>query len=147
MSHRYFHRVEGRAVTSASPSDGPDTYTAGTHVPQLAEDGPGHQRSERQPAVLVVLANLSGFDGSPESMRKLQLEYGAEIGRAIVTSTALIAFCVISRYHGGAFVFSKMLNPRMTAVLAVDGSVRVGPRWCPGRGRGVRRRGVAPDRR
>jgi acetyl-CoA carboxylase carboxyltransferase component len=31
-------------------------------------------------------------------------------------------FCVISRYHGGAFVvFSKTLNPDMT-VLAVDGS-------------------------
>jgi acetyl-CoA carboxylase carboxyltransferase component len=31
-------------------------------------------------------------------------------------------FCVISRYHGGAFVvFSKALNPNMT-VLAVDGS-------------------------
>jgi acetyl-CoA carboxylase carboxyltransferase component len=31
-------------------------------------------------------------------------------------------FCVISRYHGGAFVvFSKTLNPRMT-VLAVEGS-------------------------
>ena len=31
-------------------------------------------------------------------------------------------FCVISRYHGGAFVvFSKALNPTMT-VLAVEGS-------------------------
>ena len=33
---------------------------------------------------VVILANLSGFDGSPESMRRLQLEYGAEIGRAVV---------------------------------------------------------------
>src|SRR4029453_9901878 len=71
---------------------------------------------------LVVLANLSGFDGSPESMRKLQLEYGAEIGRAIVNFAGPIVFCVISRYHGGAFVvFSKALNPDMT-VLAVEGS-------------------------
>ncbi len=31
-------------------------------------------------------------------------------------------FCVISRYHGGAFVvFSKRLNPAMT-VLAIEGS-------------------------
>ena len=31
-------------------------------------------------------------------------------------------FCVVSRYHGGAFVvFSKALNPNMT-VLAVEGS-------------------------
>ena len=70
----------------------------------------------------MVLANLSGFDGSPESMRKLQLEYGAEIGRAIVNFDGPIVFCVISRYHGGAFVvFSKALNPNMT-VLALEGS-------------------------
>ena len=31
---------------------------------------------------MVVLANLLGFDGSPESLRELQLEYVAEIGRA-----------------------------------------------------------------
>jgi acetyl-CoA carboxylase carboxyltransferase component len=69
-----------------------------------------------------VLANLSGFDGSPDSMRNLQLEYGAEIGRAIVNFDGPIVFCVVSRYHGGAFVvFSKALNPRMT-VLAVEGS-------------------------
>jgi len=68
------------------------------------------------------LANLSGFDGSPESMRRLQLEYGAEIGRAIVNFQGPIVFCVISRYHGGAFVvFSKALNPDMT-VLALEGS-------------------------
>ena len=55
-------------------------------------------------------------------MRNLQLEYGAEIGRAIVNFRGPIVFCVISRYHGGAFVvFSKALNPRMT-VLALEGS-------------------------
>jgi acetyl-CoA carboxylase carboxyltransferase component len=55
-------------------------------------------------------------------MRKLQLEYGAEIGRAIVNFEGPIVFCVISRYHGGAFVvFSKALNPNMT-VLALEGS-------------------------
>ena len=60
---------------------------------------------------LVVLANLAGFDGSPESMRRLQLEYGAEIGRAIVNFDGPIVFCVISRFHGGAFVvFSRALN-------------------------------------
>ena len=68
------------------------------------------------------MANLSGFDGSPESMRKWQLEYGAEIGRAITNFKGPIVFIVVSRYHGGAFVvFSKALNPRMT-VLAVEGS-------------------------
>jgi acetyl-CoA carboxylase carboxyltransferase component len=55
-------------------------------------------------------------------MRRLQLEYGAEIGRAIVNFDGKVIFCVISRYHGGAFVvFSKALNENMT-VLAVDGS-------------------------
>src|SRR5437879_4907914 len=55
-------------------------------------------------------------------MRNLQLEYGAEIGRAIVNFRGPIVFCVISRYHGGAFVvFSKALNPNMT-VLAIEGS-------------------------
>jgi acetyl-CoA carboxylase carboxyltransferase component len=70
----------------------------------------------------VVLANLSGFDGSPESMRMLQLEYGAEIGRAVVNFAGPIVFCVVSRYHGGAFVvFSKTLHDAME-VLAVEGS-------------------------
>ena len=69
-----------------------------------------------------MLANLSGFDGSPDSMRNLQLEYGAEIGRAVVNFEGPIVFCVVSRYHGGAFVvFSKALNENMT-VLATEGS-------------------------
>jgi acetyl-CoA carboxylase carboxyltransferase component len=71
---------------------------------------------------LVVLANLSGFDGSPESLRGLQLEYGAEIGRAIVNFDGPIVFCVVSRYHGGAFVvFSATLNDNME-IAAVEGS-------------------------
>ena len=71
---------------------------------------------------VVVLANLSGFDGSPESLRRLQLEYGAEIGRAIVNFDGPIVLCVVSRYHGGAFVvFSATLNDDME-VLAVEGS-------------------------
>jgi acetyl-CoA carboxylase carboxyltransferase component len=69
-----------------------------------------------------VLANLSGFDGSPESLRNWQLEYGAEIGRAMVNFDGPIVFCVVSRYHGGAFVvFSGVLNDNME-VLAVEGS-------------------------
>jgi acetyl-CoA carboxylase carboxyltransferase component len=71
---------------------------------------------------VVVLANLSGFDGSPESMRRLQLEYGAEIGRAVVNFKGPMVFCVISRYHGGAYVvFSRALNPRLE-VAALEGT-------------------------
>ena len=52
----------------------------------------------------------------------MQLEYGAEIGRAIVNFDGPIVFCVISRYHGGAFVvFSGVLNDNMQ-VIAVEGS-------------------------
>jgi acetyl-CoA carboxylase carboxyltransferase component len=70
----------------------------------------------------VILANLSGFDGSPESLRRLQLEYGAEIGSAVVRFDGPIVLCVVSRYHGGAFVvFSATLNDDME-VLAVEGS-------------------------
>ena len=70
----------------------------------------------------MVLANLSGFDGSPESMRKLQLEYGAEIGRAVVNFEGPMVFCVISRYHGGAYVvFSRALNANLE-VVALEGS-------------------------
>ena len=104
------------------PTDGPDSYTAGTLFPASSKKTARAINAASGNRPLVVLANLSGFDGSPESMRKLQLEYGAEIGRAIVNFTGPIVFCVISRYHGGAFVvFSKALNPNMT-VLAVEGS-------------------------
>ena len=69
-----------------------------------------------------MLANLAGFDGSPESMRKWQLEFGAEIGRAVVNFDGPIVFCVVSRYHGGAFVvFSQKLNPNLETV-ALEGA-------------------------
>jgi acetyl-CoA carboxylase carboxyltransferase component len=71
---------------------------------------------------VVLLANLSGFDGSPESMRRLQLEYGAEIGRAVVNFKGPIVFCVVSRYHGGAYVvFSRALNEQLE-VAALEGT-------------------------
>ena len=70
----------------------------------------------------MVLANLSGFDGSPESMRNLQLEYGAEIGRAVVNFDGPIVFVVVSRYHGGAFVvFSNTLHDNME-IAALEGA-------------------------
>ncbi|GAA3032605.1 biotin carboxylase N-terminal domain-containing protein [Gordonia defluvii] len=104
------------------PTDGPDTFTAGTLFPLSSKKAARAINAASGNRPIVVLANLSGFDGSPESMRKLQLEYGAEIGRAIVNFDGPIVFCVISRYHGGAFVvFSKALNPNMT-VLAIEGS-------------------------
>ncbi|MQA94548.1 MAG: ATP-grasp domain-containing protein [Streptosporangiales bacterium] len=116
--------IESRSVPRRGfpPTDGPDTYTAGTLFPRSSQKTARAINAASGNRPLVVLANLSGFDGSPESMRRLQLEYGAEIGRAIVNFDGPIVFCVISRYHGGAFVvFSKALNPGMT-VLALEGS-------------------------
>jgi acetyl/propionyl-CoA carboxylase alpha subunit/acetyl-CoA carboxylase carboxyltransferase component len=116
--------IESRTVPRRGfpPTDGPATYTAGTLFPRSSKKAARAINAASGNRPLVVLANLSGFDGSPDSMRTLQLEYGAEIGRAIVNFDGPIVFCVISRYHGGAFVvFSKALNPQMT-VLAVEGS-------------------------
>src|SRR6185437_12049212 len=116
--------IESRSMPRRGfpPTDGPDTYTAGTLFPLSSKKTARALNAASGNRPVVVLANLSGFDGSPESMRKLQLEYGAEIGRAIVNFDVPIVFCVISRYHGGAFVvFSKALNPNMI-VLALEGS-------------------------
>ena len=116
--------IESQPVPRAGfpPTDGPDTFTGGTLFPRSSKKVARAINSASGNRPLVVLANLSGFDGSPESMRNLQLEYGAEIGRAIVNFDGPIVFVVISRYHGGAFVvFSKRLNENMT-VLALEGS-------------------------
>ena len=116
--------IESKTVArrGVPPTDGPDVYTAGTLFPRSSKKAARAINAASGNRPLVVLANLSGFDGSPDSMRALQLEYGAEIGRAVVNFDGPIVFVVVSRYHGGAFVvFSKALNPRMT-VLAVEGS-------------------------
>jgi acetyl-CoA carboxylase carboxyltransferase component len=116
--------IESRPVARRGfpPADGPDPLTAGTLFPLSSKKVARAINAVSGNRPVVVLANLSGFDGSPESMRRLQLEYGAEIGRAIVNFDGKVVFCVISRYHGGAFVvFSKALNENMT-VLAVEGS-------------------------
>jgi acetyl-CoA carboxylase carboxyltransferase component len=104
------------------PADGPDFWSAGTLFPNSSKKIARAINSASGNRPLVVLANLSGFDGSPESMRRLQLEYGAEIGRAVVNFDGPIVFCVVSRYHGGAFVvFSKTLREDIE-VVAVEGA-------------------------
>jgi acetyl-CoA carboxylase carboxyltransferase component len=104
------------------PADGPSSWTGGTLFPLSSKKVARalNAASGNRPA--VVLANLSGFDGSPESMRKLQLEYGAEIARAVVNFRGPLVFLVVSRYHGGAYVvFSRALNESLYAA-AVEGS-------------------------
>jgi acetyl-CoA carboxylase carboxyltransferase component len=116
--------IESRPLArfGSVPADGPEQWTSGTLFPASSKKLARaiNAASGRRP--LVVLANLAGFDGSPESMRRLQLEYGAEIGRAIVNFDGPIAFCVISRFHGGAFVvFSQQLNDGLETI-ALEGA-------------------------
>jgi acetyl/propionyl-CoA carboxylase alpha subunit/acetyl-CoA carboxylase carboxyltransferase component len=104
------------------PVDGPASWMSGTLFPQSSRKMARAIRAASGVCPVVVLANLSGFDGSPESMRERQLEYGAEIGKAVVEFDGPILFCVIARYHGGAYVvFSRRLTNRLEAV-ALEGS-------------------------
>ena len=134
MAVIYDARLGGHAVTmigiesrplprhGVTPADGPGQWSAGTLFPLSSKKVARAINASSGARPIVVLANLSGFDGSPESLRRLQLEYGAEIGRAIVNFDGPIVLCVVSRYHGGAFVvFSSTLNDAME-VLAVEGS-------------------------
>jgi len=116
--------IESKPVPRYGPvdADGPVHWTSGTLFPQSSKKAARAINAASANRPLVVLANLSGFDGSPESMRKIQLEYGAEIGRAVTNFRGPIVFLVISRYHGGAFVvFSQTLNESLE-VAAVEGS-------------------------
>jgi acetyl-CoA carboxylase carboxyltransferase component/acetyl/propionyl-CoA carboxylase alpha subunit len=116
--------IESRPVPRLVPADadGPRAWTSGTLFPLSSKKAARAINAASGNRPLVVLANLSGFDGSPESMRKLQLEYGAEIGRAVTNFRGPIVFLVVSRYHGGAFVvFSQTLNESLE-VAAVEGS-------------------------
>ena len=116
--------IESRPVPRLGfvPADGPDQWCAGTLFPQSSKKVARAINAASNNRPVVLLANLSGFDGSPESMRRLQLEYGAEIGRAVVNFKGPIVFCVISRYHGGAYVvFSRALNENLE-VAALEGT-------------------------
>ncbi len=116
--------IENRSLPrdGYAPPDGPSEWAGATLFPRSSKKIARalNAVSGRRPAVL--LANLAGFDGSPESMRGLQLEYGAEIARAVVNFRGPILFVVTSRYHGGAYVvFSTHLNEGLHAI-AITGS-------------------------
>ena len=89
--------IESRPLPrrGAIPADGPEQWTVGHAVPARR---PRRSRARSTPPAgrrpMVVLANLAGFDGSPESMREWQLEFGAEIARAVVNFDGPIVFCV-----------------------------------------------------
>ena len=116
--------IESRPGTRLGfvPADGPNEWSAGTLFPLSSKKVARAINAASNNRPVVLLANLSGFDGSPESLRKLQLEYGAEIGRAVVNFKGPMIFCVISRYHGGAYVvFSQALNEHLE-VAALEGT-------------------------
>ncbi|MGH7859995.1 MAG: carboxyl transferase domain-containing protein, partial [Candidatus Binatia bacterium] len=99
-----------------------DQWTSGTLFPHSSRKSARAFNAASGNRPLVVLAYLSGFDGSPESMRKLQLEHGAEIAQAIVNFDGPIFFVVVGRYHGGAYVvFSQELHDDLQAA-ALAGS-------------------------
>jgi acetyl/propionyl-CoA carboxylase alpha subunit/acetyl-CoA carboxylase carboxyltransferase component len=116
--------IESRPLPrrGAIPADGPEQWTAGTLFPRAAKKVARALNAAAGRRPVVVLANLAGFDGSPESLRDWELEFGAEIARAVVNFDGPIVVCVLSRYHGGAFVvFSRRLNPFLETV-ALEGS-------------------------
>ena len=116
--------IESRPLSRIGevPHDGPESWTGATLFPLSSKKAARAINACSGVLPVVILANLSGFDGSPESLRKLQLEYGAEIGRAVVNFRGPILFVVTARYHGGAYVvFSKALNDGLRAV-ALEGA-------------------------
>ncbi len=116
--------IESRNIPriGSIPFNGPELWSGGTLFPKSSKKIARAVNAFSGHLPLVVMANLSGFDGSPESLKNLQLEYGAEIGRAIVNFKGPIIFVVIARYHGGAYVvFSKSLNPNIRSA-ALEGS-------------------------
>jgi acetyl/propionyl-CoA carboxylase alpha subunit/acetyl-CoA carboxylase carboxyltransferase component len=116
--------IESRDVPREGepPPDGPERWNAGTLFPLASKKVARALDAASGNRPVVVLANLSGFDGSPESMRRRQLEHGAEIARAVVGFDGPLLFLVVSRYHGGAYVvFSRALNGSLRAA-AIEGS-------------------------
>ena len=122
------------------------SWTSGTLFPQSSRKTARAINAASGNRPLVVLANLSGFDGSPESMRRWQLEYGAEIGRAVTNFDGPIVFVVISRYHGGCLRRVLQEAQPGDGDRCDRGLLRLGDRWRTRRRDGVRARGQVPDR-
>ncbi len=147
LPHR--HRVTCRCHAAASRlPTGPTVpmRTCRHAVPPLVEEGrAGDQRRVLwQPAAggarePVRIRRVAGVDAQAAAGVRRRDRPGDR------QFTGPIVFCVISRYHGGAFVvFSKALNANMT-VLALEGSFASVLGGAPGRtGRGVLRRGDGP---
>lgn len=113
--------IESQPVVDAAHPDRP-VRASGTLFPQASRKVARALNAASGRRAAVVLANLAGFDGSAASMLARQLEYGAEIARAVVNFRGPVVVVVIGRFHGGAYVvFSRRLNPSVS-ILALEGT-------------------------
>ena len=126
-AHVWDTRVDGWSVSMIGIDARPRLVdgqweAAGTLYPEASRKvarGLNHA-SGRRPA--VVLANLAGFDGSKDSLMGRQLEYGAELARAVVNFRGPLVVVVIGRFHGGAYVvLNRRLNPELR-IVALEGT-------------------------
>ena len=120
------------------PTDGPERWTSGTLFPMSSKKVARAVNAASGNRPLLVLANLSGFDGSPESMRRRQLEFGAEIGRAVTNFRGPIVFVVISAIPRGRVRRVLADAQRQHASRRARRHLRLGDRGSPGRGRRLR---------
>jgi hypothetical protein len=98
----------------ASPADGPDAFAGGTLFPRAAKKVARALGAAAGRRPIVVLADLPAVDGSAESLRAGQLEYAAEIARAVVALDGPIVVAVLARCHDAAcLLFSPALNDRL----------------------------------
>jgi acetyl-CoA carboxylase carboxyltransferase component len=107
------------------PADGPDGWTGGTLFPRAAKKVARAIGAASGNRPVVVLADLGAVDSSPESLRSGQLEYAAEIARAVVEFEGPIVLIVLDRCHEAAgLIFSPALNDslEMAAIAGSAGS-------------------------
>ena len=117
------HRVPVGAAARLPAHRRPGHLHRGHAVPAVVEeDRAGDQRGQRQPAAGGAGEPVRASTARRSRCASCSWSTAPRSAGRSSTSTGPIVFCVISRYHGGAFVvFSKALNPNMT-VLALEGS-------------------------
>ncbi len=104
------------------PADGPDQWTCRDSVPASSKKVARAINAASNNRPVVCWRTCPALMARRSPCASLQLEYGAEIGRAVVNFKGPMVFCVISRYHGGAYVvFSQALNEQLE-VAALEGT-------------------------
>ena len=141
--------IESRPVPRRGfpPTDGPDTYTAGTLFPQSSKKAARAINAASGNRPLVVLANLSGLRRlagvdaqAPAGVRRRDRPRDRQLPRP---DRVLRDLALPRRRVRGVLQGAEPEHDRAGA----GGLVRLGPRRRPGRGRGVLRRRERPHRR